>query len=105
MEGVVGYFDHTTVPGRNDLGPVVHDEEIFASDKVTCIGPSHPLYPLRLLRACMSLQELSQVSTAHSVSPCIMQACWRQALHSCRIGSCSVKTLGVDREIACWEDL
>ena len=38
MEGVVGYYDHTSVPGHNDLGAVVHDEEIFASDTVTCIG-------------------------------------------------------------------
>lgn len=38
MEGVVGYFDHTTVPGHNDIGAVIHDEEVFASEKVTCIG-------------------------------------------------------------------
>jgi len=72
----VGYFDHTTVPGRNDLGPVVHDEEIFASDKVTCIGLSRP---------CKFLQEQCQVSNGHSLSPCIMQACRQQALHSCKI--------------------
>lgn len=38
MEGVVAYFDHTSVPGSNDIGAVIHDEEVFASDKVTCIG-------------------------------------------------------------------
>ena len=38
MEGVVGYFDHTSVPAHNDIGAVIHDEEVFASDKVTCIG-------------------------------------------------------------------
>ncbi len=38
MEGVVGYFDHKDVPGHNDMGAVVHDEEVFASEKVTCIG-------------------------------------------------------------------
>ena len=43
MEGVVGYYDHTSVPGRNDLGAVVHDEEIFASDTVTCIGALCPV--------------------------------------------------------------
>ena len=46
MEGVVGYFDHTTVPGHNDIGPVIHDEEIFASEKVTCIGGTCQCKPL-----------------------------------------------------------
>lgn len=41
MEGVAGYFDHTSVPGANDLGTVIHDEEVFASSIVTCIG--HPI--------------------------------------------------------------
>ena len=45
MEGVVGYYDHTSVPGHNDLGAVVHDEEIFASDTVTCIGAACPVMP------------------------------------------------------------
>ena len=34
----MGYFDHKDVPGHNDMGAVVHDEEVFASEKVTCIG-------------------------------------------------------------------
>ena len=38
MEGVEGYFDHTHVPGDNMMGPIVHDEEVFASSKVTCVG-------------------------------------------------------------------
>jgi xanthine dehydrogenase/oxidase len=38
MDGVEGFFDHRKVPGHNDLGAVVHDEEVFASKVVTCIG-------------------------------------------------------------------
>ena len=38
MEGVAGYFDAASVPGSNDLGAVVRDEEVFASRIVTCIG-------------------------------------------------------------------
>ena len=38
MEGVEGYFDHKHIPGRNDIGPVLHDEEVFATSTVTCIG-------------------------------------------------------------------
>jgi xanthine dehydrogenase/oxidase len=26
------------VPGGNDIGPVVYDEELFASELVTCVG-------------------------------------------------------------------
>lgn len=38
MDGVEGYFDHTHVPGRNDIGPILHDEEAFATRTVTCVG-------------------------------------------------------------------
>ncbi|KAL0052613.1 hypothetical protein WJX82_004790 [Trebouxia sp. C0006] len=36
--GVAGYFGHQDVPGGNDIGAVMHDEECFASEVVTCIG-------------------------------------------------------------------
>lgn len=36
--GVAGYFGAKDVPGGNDMGAVVHDEECFASEVVTCIG-------------------------------------------------------------------
>ena len=38
MEGVAGYFDHEDVPGENEWGAVIKDEEIFATKLVTCIG-------------------------------------------------------------------
>ena len=36
--GVRGYYAADDVPGGNDIGPVFHDEECFASEKVTCVG-------------------------------------------------------------------
>lgn len=36
--GVIRYVDVDDVPGRNATGPVIFDEEIFASEKVTCVG-------------------------------------------------------------------
>ncbi|KAJ4979755.1 hypothetical protein NE237_010535 [Protea cynaroides] len=36
--GFEGLFLHKDVPGDNNIGPVVHDEEIFASEFVTCVG-------------------------------------------------------------------
>ena len=38
MQGVAGYFGADDVPGGNDIGPVLHDEECFASAEVTCVG-------------------------------------------------------------------
>ena len=37
MPGVHGYFGAADVP-HNDTGPVVYDEEVFASEFVTCVG-------------------------------------------------------------------
>ncbi|KAK9703016.1 hypothetical protein K7432_010946 [Basidiobolus ranarum] len=37
-EGVVGFYSAKDVPGSNTWGPVIHDEEIFASDEVFFVG-------------------------------------------------------------------
>ncbi|CAA6660108.1 unnamed protein product [Spirodela intermedia] len=36
--GFAGIFSYKDVPGSNCIGPVVHDEELFASEIVTCVG-------------------------------------------------------------------
>jgi xanthine dehydrogenase/oxidase len=38
VPGVVRYFGAKDVPGDNMIGPITHDEEVFATDKVTCVG-------------------------------------------------------------------
>lgn len=38
MPGVHGVYTAKDVPGGNDIGPVLHDEELFASEVVTCVG-------------------------------------------------------------------
>ncbi|CAD7700908.1 unnamed protein product [Ostreobium quekettii] len=38
VPGVHGYFDHKHVPGNNMWGPILHDEELFATEIVTCVG-------------------------------------------------------------------
>jgi xanthine dehydrogenase/oxidase len=38
LPGVAGVFGAADVPGDNRIGPVLHDEELFASEKVTCVG-------------------------------------------------------------------
>lgn len=36
--GFVGVFYAKDVPGDNRIGPIFHDEELFASELVTCVG-------------------------------------------------------------------
>lgn len=36
--GFAGLFLSKDVPGANHTGPIIHDEEVFASDVVTCVG-------------------------------------------------------------------
>lgn len=36
--GFIGLFLHRDVPGSNKIGPIIHDEEVFASETVTCVG-------------------------------------------------------------------
>jgi xanthine dehydrogenase/oxidase len=38
MPGVAGIYFAADIPGGNDIGAVIHDEELFASDTVTCVG-------------------------------------------------------------------
>jgi xanthine dehydrogenase molybdopterin-binding subunit B len=38
LPGVVRYFGAKDVPGDNMIGPIMHDEEVFATDTVTCVG-------------------------------------------------------------------
>jgi xanthine dehydrogenase/oxidase len=52
-EGVVAYFSAKDFPGVNDCGPVFHDEELFASETVICVG-----YPIGIVVA--KTQRLAQ---------------------------------------------
>ncbi|XP_062098916.1 xanthine dehydrogenase 1-like [Humulus lupulus] len=36
--GFVGIYFANNVPGDNKIGPIIHDEELFASEFVTCVG-------------------------------------------------------------------
>ncbi|MEW5306011.1 MAG: hypothetical protein WDW36_008516 [Sanguina aurantia] len=38
LPGVVGYYCAKDVPGSNIIGPVIADEEVFATEVVTCVG-------------------------------------------------------------------
>eukprot|EP00878_Enallax_costatus_P021296 GHUV01022542.1.p1 GENE.GHUV01022542.1~~GHUV01022542.1.p1 ORF type:complete len:619 (+),score=146.78 GHUV01022542.1:134-1858(+) len=38
MPGVAGYYSANDVPGDNHIGPIMHDEEVFATTEVTCVG-------------------------------------------------------------------
>lgn len=36
--GFVGLFLSRDIPGSNKIGAIIHDEEVFASEVVTCVG-------------------------------------------------------------------
>lgn len=36
--GFAGLFLAKDVPGDNNVGPIIEDEEVFASEFVTCVG-------------------------------------------------------------------
>ena len=38
VPGVEAYYGAKDIPGSNWIGPVVQDEEVFASEFVTCVG-------------------------------------------------------------------
>ncbi len=38
VPGVLGFFTAKDVPGDNHIGPVVPDEEVYASELVTSVG-------------------------------------------------------------------
>lgn len=43
--GVEGYFGAADVPGDNAIGAIIHDEELFATTEVTCVGQVRSLAP------------------------------------------------------------
>ncbi len=38
IPGFAGYFGAKDLPGGNDIGAILHDEEVFATEIVTCVG-------------------------------------------------------------------
>lgn len=38
MPGVFAFYSAKDVPGDNKIGPVLHDEDVFASGEVHCVG-------------------------------------------------------------------
>eukprot|EP01111_Echinosteliopsis_oligospora_P015503 TRINITY_DN6157_c0_g1_i1.p1 TRINITY_DN6157_c0_g1~~TRINITY_DN6157_c0_g1_i1.p1 ORF type:complete len:771 (+),score=277.00 TRINITY_DN6157_c0_g1_i1:923-3235(+) len=45
-KGVVAFFSAKDIPGENQVGPVIKDEELFASKEVLCVG-----YPIGVIVA------------------------------------------------------
>ena len=86
--GVAGYFGAKDVPGGNDMGAVVHDEECFASEVVTCIGQpigvvvadteQHARMAARLVKveyqdlpALISIEDAIEASSYYEVIPLV----------------------------------
>ncbi len=50
--GVVAVFTHHDIPGENNVGPVIHDEPLFAVDTVLFMGQSIALVVAETYEAC-----------------------------------------------------
>lgn len=90
--GVAGYFGAKDVPGGNDMGAVVHDEECFASEVVTCIGQpigvvvadteQHARMAARLVKVeyqdlppLISIEDAIEASSYYEVNTCSWFIC------------------------------
>lgn len=57
--GFAGMFFANDVPADNKIGPVVYDEELFASEFVTCVGQVWWLINLSLFLAHNVMESLT----------------------------------------------
>ena len=52
---MAGYYGYKDVPGKNMIGPVVYDEEVFATSEVTCVGAVRGVGGWREGSLCLTL--------------------------------------------------
>lgn len=91
--GVEGFFSAKDVPGGNDMGAVVHDEECFASEEVTCVGQpigvvvadteQHARMAARLVKV-----EYEDLPALISIEDAIEAASYYQVMHACLWSTC-----------------
>lgn len=64
---MVGFFGAEDVPGSNMIGPVLHDEELFATRHVTCVGQARcPAWHCGARGPCAALPVLLWCSALRS---------------------------------------
>jgi len=103
--GVAGYFGAKVVPGGNDMGAVVHDEECFASEVVTCIGQpigvvvadteQHARMAARLVKveyedlpALISIEDAIEAKSFYEVRHSLVLVMVVMRLSCCRLSKC-----------------
>lgn len=70
IPGVVAVLTAADVPGHNDCGDPVHDEEVLASDTVNCVGQAVALVVGETLEACRA--GVAAVEADYEVLPAIL---------------------------------
>ena len=66
--GFEGFFSAKDIPGSNDIGAIIHDEEVFATETVTCVGQVHISVSLKSLKTKVghsSLRFRSELNIGH----------------------------------------
>ena len=61
VPGVVAVFTHLDIPGENNVGPVIHDEPLFASSEVAFMGQSIALVVGESAEACRAGAKAIQI--------------------------------------------
>ncbi len=69
VPGVVAVFTHADIPGENNVGPVIHDEPLFASSSVSFLGQSIALVVGHTYEACRA--GVKAVDIEYEVEPAI----------------------------------
>ncbi|MFZ4549298.1 MAG: molybdopterin cofactor-binding domain-containing protein, partial [Bacteroidales bacterium] len=61
VDGVSAILTYKDIPGKNQLGPVIHDEPCLAEDEVTFIGQAIVLIAAENLEAAFKAEKLIQI--------------------------------------------
>ncbi|MEI8049241.1 MAG: xanthine dehydrogenase molybdopterin binding subunit [Bacteroidota bacterium] len=61
LNGVVAILTHKDIPGKNQMGPVIHDEPCLAEDEVTFIGQAIVLIAAETEEAAIKAEKLIRI--------------------------------------------
>jgi len=61
VDGVSSILTYKDIPGKNQLGPVIHDEPCLAQDEVTFIGQAIVLIAAENMEAALKAEKLIQI--------------------------------------------
>jgi xanthine dehydrogenase large subunit len=97
--GVVAVFTHHDIPGENNVGPVVHDEELFAVETVRFLGQSVALVVAESYEAARAgvkavVLELEPLPAITTIDEAIAQGSFLSEPHTMQRGDLTAAMAG-----------